>query len=265
MTVKKITRANLEAWEEVVPRHAKHNLDNLLAAFADKEFSLLDEVAIARLETIGVQNKDVAQMCCNNGRELICIKRLGANRCVGFDGAAGFMEQGRKLAEVAQADCEFVCTDIYDLPAAYTACFDVVVITVGVLSWMPELQRFFDIITALLRPGGAIFIYETHPILESMLPGGPDDPVEWEVPYFSTKPYVETTGLDYYGGETYDAKPTSSFLHTMSQIIMAGINAGARVEYFEELPTHITNTWWNIEKQGPEMPMSFTLVLRKDA
>ncbi len=263
MNTRKITEANLKAWEEVAPRHAAHNLESLLTSFSDPNFSLLDDIELARLEAIGIENKDVAQVCCNNGRELICIERLGARRCVGFDGAQGFIDQGIRLAQAANADCEFVRTDIYDMPAQYNNCFDVVVNTVGVVGWMPDLQKFFNIITRLLRPGGALFIYETHPILETMLPGAEDDPVEWELPYFDAEPYVDTAGLDYYGGETYAARPVTSYLHTMSQIIMAGIHCGLGVEHFEELPGHITNTWWNVEKQGPRMPMSFTLVLRK--
>lgn len=262
MNTRKITHANLEAWQEVAPRHAAHNLETLLTSFSDPKFSLLDDIERTRLEAIGITNKDVAQVCCNNGRELICIERLGANRCVGFDGAPAFIDQAEQLARVAKAKCQFVCTDIYDITAEFNARFDVVVITVGVLSWMPDLQGFFDKISRLLRPDGALFIYETHPIMESMLPGAAEDPVEWELPYFSDEPYVETTGLDYYGGETYDAKPATSFQHTMSQIIMAGIDNGLNVEHFEELPGHITNAWWNVEEQGPELPMSFTLVFR---
>lgn len=35
------------------------------------------------------------------------------------------------------------------------------------------------------------------------------------------------------------------------------------LEHFEELPVHISNTWYNVEHQGPHLPMSFTLVMRK--
>ncbi len=263
MGTREITEANREAWEEVAPRHGAHNQQNLLASFRDPGFSLLNDIETARLEAIGIRDKDVAQVCCNNGRELICVKRMGAARCVGFDGARGFVEQARELARAADADCEFIRTDIYRIDPRYHGCFDVVTITIGVLGWMPDLQGFFDSTTRLVRPGGAVFIYEQHPVLEMMSPGGADDPVDWELSYFDKEPYVEKKGLDYYGGEPYDAKPATSFLHPMSEIIMAGIRSGMAVEYFEELPDHISNAWWNVEKQGPRLPMSYTLVFRK--
>jgi hypothetical protein len=127
---------------------------------------------------------------------------------------------------------------------------------------MPDLPGFLEAIASLLRPGGAAFIYEQHPILEMLVPGGPDDPVKWELSYFDKTPIVDTDGLDYYGGESYDAKPTTSFIHTVSEIITAGIRSGMAVEHFEELPGHISCIWLNVEKQGPRLPLSFTLVLR---
>lgn len=263
MDTKDVTEANREAWEEAAPLHATQNQEKLIASFRDPAFSLLEDVEIARLNAIGIEGKDVAQVCCNNGRELICVKRMGAARCVGFDGAQGFIDQAWELAEAAGTEAEFVCTNIYNIDSTYHGCFDVVFITIGVISWMPDLQGFFNTMADLLRPGGVLFIHEHHPIVEMMLPGGPDDPVEFELSYFDKSPYVETGGLDYYSGATYDAKPATSFLHTMSEVIMAGIHTGMGVEHFEERPEHISNTWWNVEKQIDGFPMSYTLVLRK--
>jgi len=194
MDTRKITEANREAWEEAAPRHAVQNQARLVASFRDPAFTLLEDIEIVRLHAIGVEGKDVAQICCNNGRELICVKRMGAARCVGFDGAQGFVDQARELAEAADADVEFVCTNIYDIDPTYQNGFDIVFITIGVISWMPDLQGFFKVIADLLRPGGVLFIHEHHPFLEMMKTGGPDDPVEFELSYFDKTPYVETDG-----------------------------------------------------------------------
>ncbi len=69
--------------------------------------------------------------------------------------------------------------------------------------------------------------------------------------------------LDYYGRGTYESKPLYSFHHTMSDVLMAGLKSGLAVEHFEEFPGHISNTWFNLERHGPRLPMSYTLVLRK--
>jgi len=260
---KKFTKANLAAWEEVAPIHGRHNQAQLIEAIREPGYSCLDEVETRHLEALGVKGKDVAQICCNNGRELLSVKNMGAARCVGFDGAQSFIDQADELAEAAGLEAEFVCTDVYEIDKSFKQAFDLVTITIGVLGWMPELDRFFSVLADLIRPGGALFIYEQHPILDMVEPAEADEPIVWELSYFNKEPYVESEGLDYYGGQTYDAKPATSFSHTLADIIMAGVNNGLAIEHFEEFPHHISNTWWNVEKSGIGLPMCFTMVMRK--
>lgn len=262
---KKITAANIEAWDEAAPIHERHNQEELLRAFSgDPDYSDLDDIEKKCLLDLNVEGKDVAQVCCNNGRELLSLKKLNAGRCVGFDGAQGFIDQAREIAKAANLDVEFVCTDIYDIDDAYKGNFDIVTITIGVISWMPDLTGFFEVVSSLLKPGGALFIYEQHPILDMIKPAPADEPIVWELSYFDKNPYVETEGLDYFGGEQYNAKPVTSYTHTMSEVIMACINCGMTLEHFEELPGHISNTWWNVEHLNIGLPMSFTLIMRKN-
>lgn len=263
MKRKDITDANRAAWDEAAPLHRAQNMARLTAAFGEPGYSCLDAVETARLRALGVAGKDVAQLCCNNGRELLSVKNLGAAACVGFDSAEGFIVQARELAAAGGLACAFVCADVYEIPANYDAGFDLVTVTIGVLGWMPDLAGFLAVAARLLRPGGALFIYEQHPILDMIEPGKADEPVSWDSSYFRREPFVECDGLDYYGGATYQSKPLTWFHHRLSQVVMAGLVSGFSVEHFEELPGHISNTWFNVEHQGPELPMSYTLVLRK--
>lgn len=263
MKVGEFTSANRAAWDEAAPLHRSQNMEALRTSFAEPGYSCLDAVETGILQKLGVFGKDVAQLCCNNGRELLSVRNLGARRCVGFDGSAGFIEQADELAAAASIDCRFVCTDIYDIDAAHDGNFDLVTVTIGVLSWMPDLGGFFAVAERLLRPGGAMFIYEQHPILEMVKPGKAGDPLEWETSYFSDEPFVDNDGLDYYGGGAYDSKPMYSFLHKMSDVIMAGVRLGMHVEHFEERPEHNSNTWYNAAENEFQLPMNYILVFRK--
>lgn len=256
-------RANLAAWDEVAPIHARHNQAELLERVSKSRFSSLDEIATAHLKDLGACGKNLAQVCCNNGLELLSCKTLGAARCVGFDGAQGFVDQARELALASEHDVEFVCCEAHNIPIEYHAGFDIVIVTIGVLSWMPDIDRFFSEIAKLLVPGGAILIYEHHSILLMFEPGQADAPLNWELSYFREEAYIDNNGLDYYGGESYAATPNASFSHKMSDIIMGGIHSKLTLEYFEELPKHISNTWWNVEHADVGLPMSFVLVFRK--
>ncbi|HEY9079653.1 class I SAM-dependent methyltransferase [Magnetovibrio sp.] len=258
-----ITASNRAAWDEAAPLHRAHNQADLLARFAEPGHSELDEVETAVLTRLGVVGKDVAQLCCNNGRELISVRNLGARRCVGFEGAAGFVEQARELNAAAGLDCAFMLGDVYEIPTAYDEQFDVVTVTIGVLNWMPDVDKFFAVAARLLRPGGALFIYEQHPIMDMVEPGAAGDPVAWNYPYFRQGPRVYTEGLDYFGGTTYEAKPVYEIQHTLSAVIMAGVKAGLGLSDFAEYPHHISNTWYNVERQGPQLPMCYTLVMEK--
>ena len=55
--------------------------------------------------------------------------------------------------------------------------FDIATTTIGVLGWMPDLVKFFAVAARLLRSGGALFIYEQHPILDMIKPGAAGEPV----------------------------------------------------------------------------------------
>ncbi|WP_420862865.1 class I SAM-dependent methyltransferase [Algirhabdus cladophorae] len=260
---KTITKANRAAWQEAAPIHQKLNQARLEEAFKTPGYSCLKPVETRILKRLDVAGKDVAQMCCNNGRELLSAKNMGAARCVGFDGAQNFLDQGCALAKAANLDVQFEWCDAYEIPPQFHGTFDIVMITIGVLGWMPDIDGFFASVAQLLKPGGALFIHEHHPVTVMVKPGPAEAPVEWELSYFASAPYVDTNGLDYYGGTRYDALPNYSYSHKLSDILMGAVKCGLLLEDFEERPDHISNAWWNVEASDIGLPMSYTLVLRR--
>jgi SAM-dependent methyltransferase len=169
------TAANRAAWDASARFHEEGaEFAKLLDGFAKPGFSCLDAVLSERLEALAVAGKDAAQLCCNNGREILSVKNLGAGRSVGFDQSGAFLEQARRLAAAGKLDCDFVEGDVYKIPADYDGAFDMVLITIGVFGWMPDLGAFFDVIARLMRPGGALLVYEQHPIMNMFEPGAED-------------------------------------------------------------------------------------------
>jgi SAM-dependent methyltransferase len=69
---------------------------------------------------------------------------------------------------------DFVCADVYALPEGLEGRFDLALITIGVINWMPDLPRFLKVAASLLVPGGRLVIYETHPVLDMFEPYGAD-------------------------------------------------------------------------------------------
>lgn len=255
--------ANRRAWNQVAPIHAEVNQAKLLQRFSQPGYSVLDAYETAKLQEIGVVGKAVAQLACNNGRELLSIKNMGAGRCVGFDLSAEFIKQAEALNQAAQQDCEFVATSVYDIPAAYDQAFDLVFITIGVLSWMPDIHAFFAVVGRILRPGGHLMIYEMHPFLNMLdLPEETEHPLQISLSYFNPAA-TEDNGLDYYTGTDYDALPNYWFAHPLSVIFTAMIQNQIAIAAFDEYPHDISMIFKALEPLQ-KVPLSYILVGEKN-
>ena len=263
-TREEYTEANRIAWNEAAARHAAHNNAELFEAVRDPAFVDLEGEILKTLVRVGVEGQDVIQLCCNNGRETLSVANLGARRCVGVDAAEDFLEHGREMLRIAGAEdrVELIHGDVYSLPAELEGAFDRVLITIGVVSWMPDLPEFFRVVKSLLKPGGKLVMEDMHPILFMYEPGAGGGPSTLEHSYFEDHIWEETEGLDYYGGEVYDSKPNYSFMHRLDQILMAGINLGMSLEYIKELDYDISFFCSDLEDSPVKPPLGFVMVMQ---
>lgn len=256
------TSANRAAWNEAAPHHAQHRFAQLLEEVQRPGYCRLDAVERAILEDIDVTGKSVVHLCCNNGQELLSIKGLGAGRCVGFDISEEFIAQARRLAEAGGIDCEFVQSDVYDIPPAYDGQFDLAYISIGALGWMPDLPGFLDVIAWLLRPDGWLFVYEMHPMLDMFDPEQ-ENPPRLKHSYFKGDPFVDTDGIDYVGGSTYESLPMYWFHHKMSDIIQGCLDGGFAIVSFREYSHDISAVFSHFAEYEVRPPMCYSLVARK--
>jgi ubiquinone/menaquinone biosynthesis C-methylase UbiE len=257
------TEANRAAWNEAAPIHGRINQQRLIEGFRRPGFSVLKRLEQQRLvEEVGLEGKDVAQICCNNGREILSIKNLGAGRCAGFDISDEFIAQARELAFAAGLECEFVCISAYEIAHEFDGSFDLVYISIGALCWMPDLDGFFAVVARLLRQNGQLFIYEMHPFLD-MLEVPPADPLRLQHSYFKADPFVDTDGLDYYGKTSYAAKPAYSFHHKLSDIIGGVLGNGMRLISFDEYAHDISSVFVHLESEEVRPPMCYILRAEK--
>tara|TARA_R100000365_G_C2732570_1_gene62543 strand:- start:338 stop:1174 length:837 start_codon:yes stop_codon:yes gene_type:complete len=266
---RKYTSANRAAWDASAPLHeAGETWQRLLAEVAKADFSTFDQTLRETLEGVGVAGKRVVQVCCNNGREVLSLSAMGAKNVLGIDQSDAFLEQGRKLAHASGRKCDFLCADIYELPEDTPGDFDLGLITIGVLNWMPDLTGFFDVVSALLAPGGELVIYETHPFLEMFDPSSAD-PFSPSQSYFDCGPHANEDTITYDGsddGSDGGQGPVSWwFSHTMGEIVSAAIAVGLMLERFNEYPHSNREVEFDIyEDRKAQIPMCYTLVLRKE-
>lgn len=225
MRDKDYIEANRQAWNEVAPIHAEHRMEQLLIDLQDPHVSGLDKIECAFFTSVNVRGKSVVQLCCNNGRELLSVKKLGAGRCLGVDISECFIEQARQLSQASQLVCEFVCADVLDLTPTDDDAFDIVYITIGALTWIPDLDAFFGVVNRLLKPGGHLFIYDMHPFLNVFEVDDPEGVLPTaQLTYFDKGPHPDTNGLDYFGNTEYGASVNYWYGHKLSDV-MGGVFA----------------------------------------
>lgn len=265
-SIRKYTRANRIAWNEAMPFHQKANQTKWDDAFSQPGYSVIRTPELDLLTSLDLEGKQVAHVCCNNGVELMSIKNMGAGECVGFDISDVAIAEAQTRADKFKIDCQFVQTDVYDIPDTFASLFDLVYISIGCLGWLPDLGAFFDRVSLLLKSGGQLFIYESHPFAE-MLPADDNtdvDPLKIIEPYFKAEPYVELDGIDYVGKTSYKSEPQYWFVWTLSDIISGIIKHDMKLIHFSEYREDISTMHRRNEELKANIPLSYIMIAKKD-
>ena len=264
MEIKKFTQANRKAWNQAMPYHRKEMNKKWDKMFSDKNFIFQKDEELVELQKIGIKGKNIAHLSCNNGVELMSLKRMGAAKCVGFDISDEAVKDAKFRAEKFKIDCEFVRTDVFDISEKYYGKFDLVYITVGALAWIPDLKGYFQKAAQLLVKNGILFIYEHHPFA-NVLPY--DNEFDGELKmmhhYFNDEIYIGKDGIDYYGLTTYESEPCYEFFYTISKLINSICQNGFCIRTFNEYERDIAIVYEYLEKSDLRLPLSYILIATK--
>ncbi len=247
-------------WNQTAEVYEAQGFDALLAAVRQADFTTFNEVERRVFSSIGLENKDVIQLGCNNGRELISVKKAGAARCVGVDVSENILSQAKQLAQASDQEVEFIHISLYDLNDSYNDAFGVVYVTIGVLGWLPDLPGFFKVVERLLRPGGHLFLYDQHPIL------GIFDPAQKLVvdsSYFRREPFVEEVLPDYMDPSQTGRATSYWFQHTLSSILTLCLDSSLTITHFEEHAHDLSGTYRAYQDFEHKPPLSYSLTAQK--
>lgn len=258
--IKDITAAGQAAWDEAADIHKEYTHKRLLKCFSQPGgVAMLDIVRQTLLEH-GIKDKAVFQPCCNNAREILSIKNLGAAHCMGFDLSNEFIKQAKEFAQAGNIDCELTQADAYNMDSRYDEMFDICMISLGTFMWLPDIDLFFAMIARLLRKNGWVFIHEFHPIAEIYTRNKQTRTIELSRSYFNQEPYLVSNGLDYFGWKNYQAKPCYHFLHKISDIIQAMIDNGFTIESFKERPVDMGSAaFTGTDPTKSRLPLSYIM------
>jgi hypothetical protein len=106
---------------------------------------------------------------------------------------------------------------------------------------------------------------DMHPVLFMYEEGRDGAASSLKYSYFRTEPWIDTGGLDYFGGETYDAEPSYLFMHKMSDVLNAGVASGLEFTTMTEVAHNISNVCADLENAEANPPLGYAALWRKSA
>lgn len=258
--------ANHNMWNHTAQIYRRDSFEAYLEKFRQPDFTVFDAQEQALFEQLErdhhfiIQDKDIIQLGCNNGREIISLKHMGAGRCLGVDLVDAFLQQGKELAHVSQQEVEFLNSNVYEVDSSCHHSFDIVYVTIGVLGWLPDLPAFFELVQKLLRPQGHFFLYDMHPILGMYEP----ESHVIDSSYFNRQAISNETLPSYLVSDNQEDTVVSYwFQHTLADVIGQCLQQGLRLQHFAEYPHDISDTYKAFEDHDFALPLSYSLLAQK--
>ncbi|MBZ0202150.1 MAG: methyltransferase domain-containing protein [Ignavibacteria bacterium] len=251
---------NKELWNKKTPIHVK-------SEFYDVESFKKGKTSLnpAELESLGdVNGKSLLHLQCHFGMDSLSWSRLGA-KVTGVDLSDKAIEQACMLNDELGLDANFICSNVYDLKNNLEGKFDIVFTSYGTIGWLPDLEKWADIVSHFLKPGGTFFIAEFHPVRWMY----DDDCVNIDYSYFNIKPIVEKVSHSYADKERFINHLSYGWNHPFSEVFSSLMKQNLQITEFKEYPYSyykcFNNTiknelgYWEIKGLEGKMPLMYSI------
>lgn len=220
----------LQSWDERAPAHLRspdYGVDRLVA-----DPAALSGVVRFDIPLLGeITGKRGVHLQCHIGTDTISLARLGA-QMTGLDYSLAAITAARELAGRCGIDVPFHHADVYDAPEVLgEQQWDLVFTGIGALCWLPDIDRWAQVVARLLRPGGRLFVREGHPMLWSLADPGPNGELLVEHAYFERpEPTVwDEPGTYVATQEQFQHNVTHEWNHGIGETVSALIRHGLAV------------------------------------
>ena len=227
----------------------------------------LDPIVDAELgEVAGLR---VAHLQCHFGLDTIRVARRGAVT-TGLDFSPRAIAGARALASELSVAVRFVEGDVHDAPHLLEGPFDLVYVTWGAICWLPDMARWAQVVAALLAPGGALYLADSHPAMNALEQEGERLVLRrpWRVPVEAPFSYDDET--TYTGApDKLKHRQTYEWAHPFSVILGGLFTAGFSLDFLHE---HEALPWpafpmmertsaglFRLPAAQPAMPLAFSL------
>ena len=263
-TLENYKESNRIAWNQRVEPHLQSELYDV-EEFKQGKTSLNK----IELDLLGdIKGKSVLHLQCHFGQDSLSLARMGA-KVIGVDLSDAAIETARKLNTELGLDAEFVCCDVYDSPNHINQQFDMVFTTYGTIGWLPDMDKWAEVIAHFLKPGGKLVFVEFHPAGWMF----DDDLTHVAYNYFNADTIVETTEGTYADRNAPIKTETVSWNHDLGEVLTALLSKGLKIESFKEYDYSPYNVFrdmeqvgdrmYRLKKMGNRLPMVYSVVCNK--
>lgn len=200
-----------------------------------------------------VVGADVVHPMSGHGLDDVALARLGARSVHGLDYSDAAVTSAQRRADELGMPCRYTRT-VMPASGLDDACADLVYTGKGALIWVADLPAFFAETHRLLRAGGRFYVYEAHPLVPLW---------DWDPDEIRVRPdrgYFASSHVN----DSYPGNGAVERQHTLSEIVMACLEAGFEIEHLAEHPDPfwrpggMTAAAWD-----GRLPNTFSLLARR--
>jgi len=259
LSVQDYFELNRAAWDRRVGVHLQSKFYDVEGFLSGR--TSLREIELQELEVVAGQR--LLHLQCHFGLDTLSWARRRAI-CTGVDISPVAIQQARRLSRESRVEAEFVCANVCEFDRGAVDPFDIVFTSYGAVCWLPDIRQWAGIVASNLAPGGTFYMVEFHPIYD-LLAG---------YTYFtSVTPDLEEEG-SYTENAGEEVNRVAVWVHPVSSVINALIDAGIRIERLNEFPYSPYNCFEGMEEREPgrfylqheghDVPLVYSILGRKE-
>jgi 2-polyprenyl-3-methyl-5-hydroxy-6-metoxy-1,4-benzoquinol methylase len=260
---------NQDLWNLRTPYHVASEFYNVAEFKAGRDS--IDPITLAALGDLS--GKSLLHLQCHFGLDTLSWSRRGAT-VTGADFSEEAIKTARDLAKELNLSATFIQANLYDLPQHLSEEFDVIFTSHGVLCWLPDLQKWADVISYFLKPKGIFYIIEIHPFALLFDKESKNKELRLRERYFrGDAPLCRKEQGSYALRSAPIAGVSYQWFHRLEHIIGALLKAGLNIISYEEYPFM---TWeffpsmeqrpeglWQLSSNSAYIPLMFSLQATK--
>jgi len=216
---------NKELWNQRTAVHKDSSFYDVSSFLQGK--SSLNEIELRELGD--VRGKKILHLQCHFGMDSLSLARMDAE-VTAIDLSDTAIEEAQKLSDRLSLDAKFICCNVYDLKEYLNEPFDIVFTSYGVIGWLPDLNKWAEIISYFLKPGGFFYMAEFHPVVWML-----DEEFKEVKYYYHNQEIIETDTQGTYTDRNAAIQGKEySWNHSISEVLNALLGRQLQLEFFNE-------------------------------